>query len=159
MIYPNIKHNSDCGALQISTVCIMSLFYSLVFLLLMTTVLKLDIKLNLLHSTTPLLYRGNQACLCVSDLYLSVCVLKGKPPTKKAKVLQKQPLITKLAAYTQHQANQQSGVKKSGESVSLWSPSSDSIKKQAKMSNSGFYSLNYYTYSILMPHVYFWWSN
>ncbi|KAK2832904.1 hypothetical protein Q5P01_016793 [Channa striata] len=38
--------------------------------------------------------------------------LQGKPPTKKAKVLQKQPLMTKLAAYTQHQANQQSGVKK-----------------------------------------------
>lgn len=42
-------------------------------------------------------------------------VLKGKPPTKKAKVLQKQPLMTKLAAYAQHQASQQSGVKKSGE--------------------------------------------
>ncbi|XP_026211104.1 MBT domain-containing protein 1-like [Anabas testudineus] len=39
--------------------------------------------------------------------------LQGKPPTKKAKVLQKQPLITKLAAFTQHQVNQQSGVKKS----------------------------------------------
>ncbi|XP_049417510.1 MBT domain-containing protein 1-like [Epinephelus fuscoguttatus] len=39
--------------------------------------------------------------------------LQGKPPTKKAKVLQKQPLMTKLAAYAQHQANQQSGVKKS----------------------------------------------
>ncbi|KAI3359705.1 hypothetical protein L3Q82_013808, partial [Scortum barcoo] len=36
----------------------------------------------------------------------------GKPPTKKAKVLQKQPLITKLAAYAQHQTNQHSGVKK-----------------------------------------------
>ncbi|XP_073350681.1 MBT domain-containing protein 1-like [Pagrus major] len=39
--------------------------------------------------------------------------LQGKPPTKKAKVLQKQPLMTKLAAYAQHQANQHSGVKKS----------------------------------------------
>ncbi|XP_036943629.1 MBT domain-containing protein 1-like isoform X3 [Acanthopagrus latus] len=39
--------------------------------------------------------------------------LQGKPPTKKAKVLQKQPLLTKLAAYTQHQAHQHSGVKKS----------------------------------------------
>ncbi|KAM9346601.1 MBT domain-containing protein 1-like [Symphorus nematophorus] len=39
--------------------------------------------------------------------------LQGKPPTKKAKVLQKQPLMTKLAAYAQHQANQQGGVKKS----------------------------------------------
>ncbi|XP_042360444.1 MBT domain-containing protein 1-like isoform X2 [Plectropomus leopardus] len=39
--------------------------------------------------------------------------LQGKPPTKKAKVLQKQPLMTKLAAYAQHQANQQSSVKKS----------------------------------------------
>uniref|UniRef100_A0A671WG87 FCS-type domain-containing protein n=1 Tax=Sparus aurata TaxID=8175 RepID=A0A671WG87_SPAAU len=36
----------------------------------------------------------------------------GKPPTKKAKVLQKQPLMTKLAAYAQHQAHQHSGVKK-----------------------------------------------
>uniref|UniRef100_A0A672YBZ2 FCS-type domain-containing protein n=1 Tax=Sphaeramia orbicularis TaxID=375764 RepID=A0A672YBZ2_9TELE len=34
--------------------------------------------------------------------------LQGKPPTKKAKVLQKQPLMTKLAAYAQHQASQQS---------------------------------------------------
>ncbi|XP_028268103.1 MBT domain-containing protein 1-like isoform X2 [Parambassis ranga] len=39
--------------------------------------------------------------------------LQGKPPTKKAKVLQKQPLMTKLAAYAQHQASQQSNVKKS----------------------------------------------
>ncbi|XP_034062704.1 MBT domain-containing protein 1-like [Gymnodraco acuticeps] len=39
--------------------------------------------------------------------------LQGKPPTKKAKVLQKQPLMTKLAAYAQHQANQHGGVKKS----------------------------------------------
>uniref|UniRef100_A0A671WGB3 FCS-type domain-containing protein n=1 Tax=Sparus aurata TaxID=8175 RepID=A0A671WGB3_SPAAU len=38
--------------------------------------------------------------------------LQGKPPTKKAKVLQKQPLMTKLAAYAQHQAHQHSGVKK-----------------------------------------------
>lgn len=51
---------------------------------------------------------------CNEDL--KIVVLKGKPPTKKAKVLQKPPLITKLAAYAQHQANQQSGVKKSGES-------------------------------------------
>lgn len=40
---------------------------------------------------------------------------KGKPPTKKAKVLQKQPLMAKLAAYAQYQANQQSQVKKAGE--------------------------------------------
>uniref|UniRef100_A0A8C8HJZ5 FCS-type domain-containing protein n=1 Tax=Oncorhynchus tshawytscha TaxID=74940 RepID=A0A8C8HJZ5_ONCTS len=33
--------------------------------------------------------------------------LQGKPPTKKAKVLQKQPLMAKLAAYAQYQANQQ----------------------------------------------------
>ncbi|XP_045899488.1 MBT domain-containing protein 1-like [Micropterus dolomieu] len=39
--------------------------------------------------------------------------LQGKPPTKKAKVLQKQPLMSKLAAYAQHQANQQSAVRKS----------------------------------------------
>ncbi|XP_070836395.1 MBT domain-containing protein 1-like isoform X1 [Chaetodon trifascialis] len=39
--------------------------------------------------------------------------LQGKPPTKKAKVLQKQPLMTKLAAYAQHQANQHSAAKKS----------------------------------------------
>lgn len=32
---------------------------------------------------------------------------KGKPPTKKAKVLQKQPLMAKLAAYAQYQASQQ----------------------------------------------------
>uniref|UniRef100_A0A8C6MH95 Mbt domain containing 1 n=1 Tax=Nothobranchius furzeri TaxID=105023 RepID=A0A8C6MH95_NOTFU len=34
--------------------------------------------------------------------------LQGKPPTKKAKVLQKQPLMTKLAAYSQQPASQQS---------------------------------------------------
>ncbi|XP_074552351.1 MBT domain-containing protein 1-like isoform X2 [Halichoeres trimaculatus] len=39
--------------------------------------------------------------------------LQGKPPTKKAKVLQKQPLMSKLAVYAQNQANQQCGVKKS----------------------------------------------
>ncbi|KAF0033150.1 hypothetical protein F2P81_015440 [Scophthalmus maximus] len=38
--------------------------------------------------------------------------LQGKPPTKKAKVRQKQPL-TKLAVYAQHQTNQQGGVKRS----------------------------------------------
>ncbi|XP_028840960.1 MBT domain-containing protein 1-like isoform X3 [Denticeps clupeoides] len=38
--------------------------------------------------------------------------LQGKPPTKKAKVLQKQPLMAKLAAYAQYQAHQQSQVKK-----------------------------------------------
>ncbi|KAL6457701.1 hypothetical protein MHYP_G00346640 [Metynnis hypsauchen] len=37
--------------------------------------------------------------------------LQGKPPTKKAKVLQKQPLMAKLAAYSQNQNNQQSQVK------------------------------------------------
>ncbi|AWP19502.1 putative MBT domain-containing protein 1-like [Scophthalmus maximus] len=39
--------------------------------------------------------------------------LQGKPPTKKAKVRQKQPLMTKLAVYAQHQTNQQGGVKRS----------------------------------------------
>ncbi|XP_041633796.1 MBT domain-containing protein 1-like [Cheilinus undulatus] len=39
--------------------------------------------------------------------------LQGKPPTKKAKVLQKQPLVSKLAAYAQNQTHQHSGVKKS----------------------------------------------
>ncbi|KAM4715702.1 MBT domain-containing protein 1 isoform 2-T2 [Anableps anableps] len=37
--------------------------------------------------------------------------LQGKPPTKKAKVLQKQPLMAKLAAYAQYQASQQNQVK------------------------------------------------
>uniref|UniRef100_A0A8C1XFU3 Mbt domain containing 1 n=1 Tax=Cyprinus carpio TaxID=7962 RepID=A0A8C1XFU3_CYPCA len=37
--------------------------------------------------------------------------LQGKPPTKKAKVLQKQPLMAKLAAYAQYQANQQNQAK------------------------------------------------
>uniref|UniRef100_A0A8C5FM07 MBT domain-containing protein 1-like n=1 Tax=Gadus morhua TaxID=8049 RepID=A0A8C5FM07_GADMO len=40
--------------------------------------------------------------------------LQGKPPTKKAKVLQKQPLMAKLAVYAQYQANQQNSVKKAG---------------------------------------------
>lgn len=45
-----------------------------------------------------------------------LCPIKGKPPTKKAKVLQKQPLMAKLAAYAQYQANQQNQAKsKSGE--------------------------------------------
>uniref|UniRef100_F6PKW2 FCS-type domain-containing protein n=1 Tax=Monodelphis domestica TaxID=13616 RepID=F6PKW2_MONDO len=35
----------------------------------------------------------------------------GKPPTKKAKVLQKQPLVAKLAAYAQYQATLQSQAK------------------------------------------------
>nr|XP_006001283.1 PREDICTED: MBT domain-containing protein 1 isoform X5 [Latimeria chalumnae] len=37
--------------------------------------------------------------------------LQGKPPTKKAKVLQKQPLVAKLAAYAQYQANLQNQAK------------------------------------------------
>ncbi|XP_013873643.1 MBT domain-containing protein 1 isoform X1 [Austrofundulus limnaeus] len=37
--------------------------------------------------------------------------LQGKPPTKKAKVLQKQPLMAKLAAYAQYQASQQNQAK------------------------------------------------
>lgn len=44
----------------------------------------------------------------------SCLFLKGKPPTKKAKVLQKQPLVTKLAAYAQHQSSHQGGARKSG---------------------------------------------
>ncbi|XP_056672577.1 MBT domain-containing protein 1 isoform X16 [Monodelphis domestica] len=43
--------------------------------------------------------------------------LQGKPPTKKAKVLQKQPLVAKLAAYAQYQATLQSQAKT--KSVSL----------------------------------------
>ncbi|XP_041859421.1 MBT domain-containing protein 1-like isoform X2 [Melanotaenia boesemani] len=39
--------------------------------------------------------------------------LQGKPPTKKAKVLQKQPLMTKLAAYAQHQTSHNSSIRKS----------------------------------------------
>uniref|UniRef100_A0A6Q2WZ63 FCS-type domain-containing protein n=1 Tax=Esox lucius TaxID=8010 RepID=A0A6Q2WZ63_ESOLU len=39
--------------------------------------------------------------------------LQGKPPTKKAKVLQKQPLMAKLAAYAQYQASQQQNQAKS----------------------------------------------
>ncbi|XP_060946137.1 MBT domain-containing protein 1-like isoform X2 [Limanda limanda] len=39
--------------------------------------------------------------------------LQGKPPTKKSKVLHKQPLMTKLAAYAQHQCHQQGGARKS----------------------------------------------
>ncbi|XP_069572134.1 MBT domain-containing protein 1-like isoform X4 [Brachyistius frenatus] len=45
--------------------------------------------------------------------------LQGKPPTKKAKVLQKQPLMTKLAAYAQQQAGQQGGARK-GVSVEVF---------------------------------------
>lgn len=43
------------------------------------------------------------ALILISVLYFC----KGKPPTKKAKVLQKQPLMAKLAAYAQYQASQQ----------------------------------------------------
>ncbi|XP_069786011.1 MBT domain-containing protein 1-like isoform X3 [Narcine bancroftii] len=39
--------------------------------------------------------------------------LQGKPPTKKAKVLQKQPLVAKLAAYAQYQASLQQNQTKS----------------------------------------------
>ncbi|KAJ7987822.1 hypothetical protein DPEC_G00330500 [Dallia pectoralis] len=39
--------------------------------------------------------------------------LQGKPPTKKAKVLQKQPLMAKLAAYAKYQASQQQNQTKS----------------------------------------------
>lgn len=54
--------------------------------------------------------------LSITDiLYLFFYSIKGKPPTKKAKVLQKQPLMAKLAAYAQYQANQQNQAKsKSG---------------------------------------------
>ncbi|KAM7035537.1 MBT domain-containing protein 1 isoform 5-T6 [Acridotheres tristis] len=37
--------------------------------------------------------------------------LQGKPPTKKSKVLQKQPLVAKLAAYAQYQATLQNQAK------------------------------------------------
>lgn len=47
----------------------------------------------------------------------SLCVLKGKPPTKKAKVLQKQPRVTKLVAFTPNQGGQQGGARKSGEHI------------------------------------------
>ncbi|XP_026523146.1 MBT domain-containing protein 1 isoform X1 [Notechis scutatus] len=41
----------------------------------------------------------------------------GKPPTKKAKVLQKQPLVAKLAAYAQYQATVQNQSKTKAASV------------------------------------------
>lgn len=43
--------------------------------------------------------------------------LQGKPPTKKAKVLQKQPLVAKLAAYAQYQATLQNQAKTKAVSV------------------------------------------
>uniref|UniRef100_A0A665XD28 Uncharacterized protein n=1 Tax=Echeneis naucrates TaxID=173247 RepID=A0A665XD28_ECHNA len=54
-------------------------------------------------------YSKNQtlhACCCLSSEF-PPSLLKGKPPTKKAKVLQKQPLMTKLAAYTQQHLQEQ----------------------------------------------------
>ncbi|XP_028935751.1 MBT domain-containing protein 1 isoform X2 [Ornithorhynchus anatinus] len=45
--------------------------------------------------------------------------LQGKPPTKKAKVLQKQPLVAKLAAYAQYQATLQSQAKTKAATVSV----------------------------------------
>ncbi|XP_043940873.1 MBT domain-containing protein 1 [Protopterus annectens] len=43
--------------------------------------------------------------------------LQGKPPTKKAKVLQKQPLVAKLAAYAQYQATLQNQAKQAKAAV------------------------------------------
>ncbi|KAM5212325.1 MBT domain-containing protein 1 isoform 6-T9 [Hipposideros larvatus] len=43
----------------------------------------------------------------------------GKPPTKKAKVLQKQPLVAKLAAYAQYQATLQNQAKTKAAAVSI----------------------------------------
>ncbi|XP_022413912.1 MBT domain-containing protein 1 isoform X5 [Monodon monoceros] len=43
----------------------------------------------------------------------------GKPPTKKAKVLQKQPLVAKLAAYAQYQATLQNQAKTKSVAVSV----------------------------------------
>ncbi|XP_023986197.1 MBT domain-containing protein 1 isoform X5 [Physeter macrocephalus] len=43
----------------------------------------------------------------------------GKPPTKKAKVLQKQPLVAKLAAYAQYQATLQNQAKTKSVAVSM----------------------------------------
>ncbi|XP_077020912.1 MBT domain-containing protein 1 isoform X3 [Tamandua tetradactyla] len=45
--------------------------------------------------------------------------LQGKPPTKKAKVLQKQPLVAKLAAYAQYQATLQNQAKTKAAAVSM----------------------------------------
>ncbi|XP_022413909.1 MBT domain-containing protein 1 isoform X3 [Monodon monoceros] len=45
--------------------------------------------------------------------------LQGKPPTKKAKVLQKQPLVAKLAAYAQYQATLQNQAKTKSVAVSV----------------------------------------
>ncbi|XP_036691597.1 MBT domain-containing protein 1 isoform X3 [Balaenoptera ricei] len=45
--------------------------------------------------------------------------LQGKPPTKKAKVLQKQPLVAKLAAYAQYQATLQNQAKTKSVAVSM----------------------------------------
>ncbi|XP_057571474.1 MBT domain-containing protein 1 isoform X5 [Hippopotamus amphibius kiboko] len=43
----------------------------------------------------------------------------GKPPTKKAKVLQKQPLVAKLAAYAQYQATLQNQAKTKSAAISM----------------------------------------
>lgn len=52
-------------------------------------------------------------------LFFRVFPPKGKPPTKKAKVLQKQPLMAKLAAYAQYQASQQNQAKSKAGMLSL----------------------------------------
>ncbi|KAG7272691.1 hypothetical protein CRUP_029630, partial [Coryphaenoides rupestris] len=66
--------------------------------------------------------------------------LQGKPPTKKAKVLQKQPLMAKLAVYAQYQANQQSSVKKAVVSVPMgtcWGDISEGVRVEVPNTDSG----------------------
>ncbi|KAM3845900.1 MBT domain-containing protein 1 isoform 1-T6 [Vipera latastei] len=50
---------------------------------------------------------------------LQLLLFQGKPPTKKAKVLQKQPLVAKLAAYAQYQATVQNQSKTKTASVPM----------------------------------------
>uniref|UniRef100_A0A672F628 FCS-type domain-containing protein n=1 Tax=Salarias fasciatus TaxID=181472 RepID=A0A672F628_SALFA len=67
--------------------------------------------------------------------------LQGKPPTKKAKVLQRQPQVTKVSY---GQSGQQGSIRRSGESVSMrvpmgksWSDISEGVRVEVPNTDSG----------------------
>lgn len=81
--------------------------------------LKVVCSLVLLQSVwenSPLEQFFNQTFVSFANSSPASCLcFQGKPPTKKAKVLQKQPLTSKLSAFNQQQPQQQGGLRKSGE--------------------------------------------
>uniref|UniRef100_A0A668AT25 Mbt domain containing 1 n=1 Tax=Myripristis murdjan TaxID=586833 RepID=A0A668AT25_9TELE len=75
--------------------------------------------------------------------------LQGKPPTKKAKVLQKQPLMAKLAAYAQYQASQQNQAKSKVPMGTCWGDIEEGMRVEVLNSDTNLSTKVYWIAGII----------